>query len=257
MPDVQPPRDQDPRPLLVGHRGAAALEPENTVRAVRRGIADGADLVEFDVHLSADGQDVILHDPELDRTAAPASPLRHGRVDGYTRTELDTVLLEHGERLPRLAQMLDAAHRPDGAAVPALVEVKAPAAASLVVAALRERFPREAFADPGTSPAWVISFHPAALAAARAEAPEVPRMLIAHAVDDDFFAVAEELEVAQLSLRIRDCRPEDAARCREGGRRLNLWTARTEEQLDRALDLGCDTLTVDDPAWARRRLAGA
>ena len=31
---------------------------------------------------------------------------------------------------------------------------------------------------------------------------------------------------------------------------LNLWTARTEEELERALELGCDTLTVDDPVWA-------
>src|SRR5699024_10760581 len=50
------------RPVIVGHRGAAAVTPENTVTSFRRGVAEGSRWLECDVHLSADGQDAIIHD---------------------------------------------------------------------------------------------------------------------------------------------------------------------------------------------------
>src|SRR5699024_10151847 len=59
-------------------------------------------------------------------------------------------------------------------------------------------------------------------------------------------------EVAHVGVRIADAREGDVQRARELGAALNLWTARSEEELLRALELGCDTLTGDDPAWAAR-----
>jgi len=57
-----------PSVMLVAHRGGAALAPENTLAAFERGIAEKADAVEMDVHLSKDGEVVVIHDPELSRT---------------------------------------------------------------------------------------------------------------------------------------------------------------------------------------------
>ncbi|WP_262424939.1 hypothetical protein [Brachybacterium sp. Z12] len=51
-------------------------------------------------------------------------------------------------------------------------------------------------------------------------------------------------------MRIADARQGDVERAAELGATLNLWTARADEELERALELGCDTITVDDPAWA-------
>lgn len=69
--------------LVVGHRGAAAYEPENTLPAFERSIADGAVATELDVFLSKDGAVVVMHDPTLDRTTSLS-----GRVDEHTREEL-------------------------------------------------------------------------------------------------------------------------------------------------------------------------
>ena len=55
-------------PLIIGHRGASAVEPENTMAAFAAAIAAGADGIEFDVHLSRDGVPVIIHDETLQRT---------------------------------------------------------------------------------------------------------------------------------------------------------------------------------------------
>jgi glycerophosphoryl diester phosphodiesterase len=57
------------RPLIIGHRGASALAPENTLAAFRRALEDGADGIEFDVRLARDQVPVVIHDASLSRTA--------------------------------------------------------------------------------------------------------------------------------------------------------------------------------------------
>ena len=56
------------RPLLVAHRGASAVAPEHTIAAYEAALQAGADALELDVHLSADDQLVVIHDPTVDRT---------------------------------------------------------------------------------------------------------------------------------------------------------------------------------------------
>jgi glycerophosphoryl diester phosphodiesterase len=58
-----------PTPRLVGHRGAAGVAPENTLAAFERALADGAEIVELDVHATKDGEVVIIHDETVDRTS--------------------------------------------------------------------------------------------------------------------------------------------------------------------------------------------
>src|SRR6185436_15775814 len=57
------------RPLILGHRGASAVAPENTLAAFTRAILDGAEGIEFDVRLSRDGVPMVIHDASLRRTA--------------------------------------------------------------------------------------------------------------------------------------------------------------------------------------------
>jgi glycerophosphoryl diester phosphodiesterase len=63
------PPDRPPgQPLIVGHRGAMGYAPENTFAAYELALTMGVDAVECDVHLSADGVPVVIHDHTLDRT---------------------------------------------------------------------------------------------------------------------------------------------------------------------------------------------
>lgn len=73
-------------PLIIGHRGASAHAPENTLAAFRRAIDDGAEGLEFDVRLSADGQAVVFHDATLRRTGR-----RRGAVIDLPASELAKV----------------------------------------------------------------------------------------------------------------------------------------------------------------------
>lgn len=70
-------------PLIIGHRGAAAVAPENTLLSFQRALADGADGIEFDVRLALDGVAVVIHDPTLRRTG-----LREGKVATLSSAEL-------------------------------------------------------------------------------------------------------------------------------------------------------------------------
>jgi len=73
-------------PLIIGHRGASAVAPENTMAAFREAIAAGADGIEFDVRLARDGVPVVIHDNTLRRTGG----LSH-RVADLTSAELAKV----------------------------------------------------------------------------------------------------------------------------------------------------------------------
>ena len=238
------------QPQIVGHRGAAAVEPENTILSFRRGVAEGSQWLECDVHLSADGKDVIIHDATLDRTAQEDSPLRTGAVAELTRAQLDRVLVGKDQHIPTLAQVLEAAVREDGTRVPVLVEIKAPAAADLVIDLLLEHFDEADWEDPATAPACMLSFHEEPLRRTAERAPQIPLMRTTTATSPEWWQSCRDLQVAHLGVRIADARQGDVERAAELGATLNLWTARTEEELERALELGCDTITVDDPAWA-------
>lgn len=245
---------------LVGHRGAAAVEPENTLVSFRRGVTEGSAWLECDVHLSADGRDVIIHDATIDRTVQENSPLRTGTVAELTREQLDRVLVGGDQHIPTLDEVLDAAVRPDGTRVPLLVEIKAPAAIDLVLEIVGRRFTPEDFAADGADasgqpPVTILSFHAEPLAVALERAPWIPRMRTTTATSPEFWQSVQQLQATQVGVRIADARQVDVERARQLGVILNLWTARSEEELERALELGCDTITVDDPAWARERIA--
>lgn len=91
-------------PLTVGHRGASALAPENTLRAFEVAIEHGLDVCELDVHLSRDGQLVVIHDDDLSRVAG-----RGLRVADVTVAELARIDVGDGQGVPRLIDVFELA----------------------------------------------------------------------------------------------------------------------------------------------------
>ncbi|MFC0673665.1 glycerophosphodiester phosphodiesterase [Brachybacterium hainanense] len=234
------------RPRIVGHRGAAALAPENTLASFRRAVADGAQLLECDVHLSRDGHVVIMHDETIDRTAHVASPLRTGAIADLTRAELETVLLGadgDGEPVPFLDQLLEET------TVPLFIEVKAAAAAAAVAAQL-ESLPGDA---PGRA-STVITFHAAAAADIRRERPDTPVSYLVDVIDEAALARAAELGAVGIGPWVQGLSLHAARAVHEAGLELNPWTVNEAPQLDVALACGADTITTDDPAWVAREL---
>jgi glycerophosphoryl diester phosphodiesterase len=95
-----------PATLLAAHRGGSLLWPENSLLAFRNAVALGADFIEFDVHLSKDGEVIVIHDPTLDRTTSGSGPVKDRTVAELKALRLKDrtgVLTE--ETVPTLAEV--------------------------------------------------------------------------------------------------------------------------------------------------------
>jgi glycerophosphoryl diester phosphodiesterase len=90
------------RPLIIGHRGASAEAPENTLAAFALAQAQGADGIEFDVQLSADGWPVVIHDSKLERTTNGK-----GIVQQFTMADLQQLDAGQGQRIPTLDEVFE------------------------------------------------------------------------------------------------------------------------------------------------------
>nr|MDO8134891.1 glycerophosphodiester phosphodiesterase family protein [Candidatus Njordarchaeum guaymaensis] len=113
---------------IVGHAGGAAYEPENTIRAIRRSIEMKVDMVEVDVHATKDGQLVVIHDNEVDRTTNGK-----GSVKEMSLQEIRKLDAGKGEKIPTLQEVLATSRNIVGA----MIEVKAPNIEKLLVDLIR------------------------------------------------------------------------------------------------------------------------
>lgn len=157
---------------IIAHRGASAYEPENTLRAFERAVALGADWVELDVRLTADGHAVVSHADDLG-----ACTNGHGLVSASTLAYLRGLDAGKGERLPTFAEALEAMAGRCGL----YVELKAAGAAAAVARAV----------GAATREDVVLgSFVPAHLLEAREVAPALRRSILVGETDVDLVAAA-------------------------------------------------------------------
>ena len=131
--------------IIVAHRGASTQAPENTMEAFRLGIEAGADAIELDVHLTADGQLAVIHDDTLDRTTDRTGAVADLGMDEIREADAGARFTRHddsgfpfagrGLRVPALPEVLD--WLPDEAGL--VIEIKARAAADAVVESVAGR----------------------------------------------------------------------------------------------------------------------
>jgi len=89
--------------ILVGHRGASAYEPENTLRAFKKALELGANAIEMDVRATADKKIVVIHDSDVDRTTNG-----RGLVKIFTLEQIKKLDAGKGEKILTLKEALDA-----------------------------------------------------------------------------------------------------------------------------------------------------
>jgi glycerophosphoryl diester phosphodiesterase len=195
------------RPRVIAHRGARAVEPENTIRAFRRAEETGADAIELDLRVSADGELVVVHDPDVNGVPVVAQ----------RRADLD---------LCTFAEVLAAT------TVPLQVELKVPETVRLVADHAAEIADR----------AVVSSFDPGIVAAIPRG---LRRALIVSEAPVDALVQAAAVGATTLCLGFPGLTVELVEDCRAAGVAIDAWPVNDPETLRRAMELGVDEITTD------------
>jgi glycerophosphoryl diester phosphodiesterase len=239
-------------PLVIAHRGYSAVAPENTLAAFEAALRAGADLLELDVHLSADGVPVVVHDHTLDATTGISRAVGEVSTTDLTHVDAGVWFSEAyaGQRVPTLAEVLRLTAEHPGAGL--LIEFKGRwAPASVAVAAL-------IVADSGIADRCVLqSFDRSTVAALRDWAPDVRRALLVLRPEEDPAAQARTLAA---ELGVMACNPSVAAvvaspevvgAFHDAGMQVFTWTVDEPVLWAEVLRWGVDGIITNDPARLR------
>lgn len=239
------PQFQSTRPLNLAHRGACAVAPENTLSAFRRAIELGADGIELDVQLSADGAVVVCHNFEVDQTSNG-----HGRIVAKSLAELKELDFGGwfgpqfaGERIPTLDEVFD--HL--GPAVLVNIELKTESLRSSgLEAAVADLIARRRLYDR----VIVSSFNPIALWRLRRLETRIAVGLL-YAPNLPIFLARAWLRPV---VRPQALHPEQTlvdasylAWARRLGYAVNVWTVNEEAGMRRLIDLHVTAIITDYP----------
>jgi glycerophosphoryl diester phosphodiesterase len=231
-------------PLIIGHRGASADAPENTMAAFSLAIEQGADGIEFDVQLCADGVPVIVHDDTVDRICDAS-----GRVDQMTVAELQRLDLGMDQTVPTLDELFERF----GRSILYNLELKTMSVTDRgLEAAVAERL----IAHGLGAEVLVSSFSLFALRRIRPLLPPAIRL-----------GFLRERASTRLACRLAyadadhpDHRLVDAASmawAERNGYRVHVWTVDDPDEARRLAALGVDGLITNRPAFLRRHLTPA
>jgi glycerophosphoryl diester phosphodiesterase len=248
------------QPLVAAHRGGAALWPENSLLAFRQALALGVDFLETDVHLTADGEVIVLHDPTLDRTTTATGPVAERRLADLASVRLRaTDGAATAEPVPTLVQLLDVLEAPRGAGrhVRLLLEIKVDASRRAypdiedkVLAPIRAR--------GLASRVLIMAFQPDTLRRVRALDPTIPTMLLLNRarMEREGIAVAvqeaRDVRASHLGIDHRAIDRGVVAAARAANLGLAAWTVNAEPDMRRMIGLGADVLITDRPDLATR-----
>jgi len=246
--------------LNIAHRGGRDIRPEHTLVAYEQALADGADVLELDIHATSDGVIVVMHDGTIDRTTDGAGAIKEMTFEelrtydaGYNFTTDDGATYPYrgmGLLVPSLEEVLEAF--PDA---PYVIELKQaePSIVDDFVAMTREHEVIDQING--------ASFDDAVLAELRAAAPEmatsfsedevVEYFLLSSnpdGIDPDYVPPAEFLQVPPRRGELEVLHEQFIPTAHELGLKVHVWTINDKDDMRTLIeDFGVDGIMTDDP----------
>jgi glycerophosphoryl diester phosphodiesterase len=266
---------------VVAHRGASEEAPEHTLAAYKKAIEDGADALECDVRLTADGHLVCVHDRRVNRTS-------NGRGAVSALELADLAALDFGSWKTRDAREVlsgrdeepDWEVRPEdreatsvltlerllelvadsGRRVELAIETKHPTRWAGQVEErlllLLKRFGLDAPDTAAESPVRIMSFSARSLHRVRAAAPTLPTVYLTQFVSPRLRdgRLPEGVGIAGPSIRIVRNHPAYVERWKRAGHQVHVWTVNELDDVDLCVGLGVDAIITNRPRAVLRRL---
>ena len=248
---------QTASPLLAAHRGGSLLWPENSLLAFRNALALGADFIEFDVHLSRDGEVMVIHDATLDRTTTGAGPVRDRSVAELKALRLkDRSGAVTAETVPTLDEVVEVAAQ---AKRRMLLEIKVDAGKARYPG-IEEKVLAILDRHAMTASTVVMSFEAPTWRRVRELRPEVATCALYSARALARTSLSAELDTLRAS-GVRFIGVEhtvvDAAAVKQAqaeGIGLGAWTVNNPADMQRMIGAGVTILITDQPDVAKTLL---
>lgn len=216
--------------IVIGHRGAAGLKPENTLLGFEEAIRLGVDMIECDIRRTAGGHLVIMHDATVDRTTNG-----RGAVVELQLSEVRSLDAGAGERVPLLDEVLELIQK---RGVPALLEIKALEAVEPTVAAVRSH---RLFSNV------IVTGNLAATSHAKELAPECQVGVPFHTPTESDVRAAANLGAQGVGIHFTALTEDHMRLCKELGLFVRAWNPITEEQIRSTIAYHPDGITTDRP----------
>jgi glycerophosphoryl diester phosphodiesterase len=226
------------KPLVVGHRGAAAHALENTSASFDRAVAIGVDMIELDVHESLDGEFIVIHDAHLGRVSSGTDVVRktHSKI-------LKSVKLRNGQSILTLAE----ASRLIPRAVGLMVEVKAMHSFDKLSAWARQEL--------SLREVMVTSFDLSLLLKLKAAFPQMIQGVVSKTTTHLSRAKALGLNARAVCVDYRCLSRASMPNLRQEWRQIFAWTVDRRQDIERMLELGVDGIISNRPDIVREALA--
>ena len=215
--------------LRIGHRGARAYEPENTLRSFKKAIELGVDAVELDVRRTKDNEIVVIHDAEIDRTTSGK-----GLVSELTLKEIKRLVTEKGEKIPTLEEALDYLDKK----VKILIELKETDLENTMINLIQEKGLEKNVI--------IVSFLSEALRRVRDLNDEVETGLI-YVRHENPIRAALELRANYLLPLYQFTHTANIKKAHENGIKVIVWTINKQEEVLEYVKKGVDGIASDKP----------
>lgn len=239
--------------IIIGHRGACAHAPENTLASFKLAVEHGADYVELDAKLSADGEVMVIHDQTVDRTTEGTGRVNQLTFEQLKRLDAGSRFDKQyaGEKIPTLDEVFKAV----GKDVKINVELTNYASKN---DALVEKTVEVVMANKMEQRVLFSSFAPVNLKRVHALLPQAPVAILCLPGIAGLFSRSSlmiELSPDIVHPYLTDINAKYIAKEHKRGRKLNVWTVNEDKNLRRLFSLGVDGIFTDDPRNARRIMA--
>lgn len=264
---------------VVAHRGASEDAPEHTLAAYRKAIEDGADALECDVRLTADGHLVCVHDRRVNRTSNGRGAVSALELSDLAALDFGSWKSRDPAGGPRVEEP-DWEHRPEdreatsvltlerllelvsdaGRRVELAIETKHPTRWAGQVEErlllLLKRFGLDAPAAPEHSTVRVMSFSARSLHRVRAASPTLPTVYLTQFVTPRLRdgRLPAGVGIAGPSIRIARSHPAYIERLKESGHEVHVWTVNEPRDVDLCVRLGVDAIITNRPRAVLDRL---
>ena len=240
--------NQLPHPAVYGHRGASSYAPENTMSAFRLAKQQGADGIEFDVKLSADGQVVIIHDPTVNRTTNGKGLVKNLSLSEIKQLDAGSSFSSQfaGEPIPTLAELFDEMRHSLYMNVEMTNYTTQSDLLPEKVAELVRKY------DMYDSIVF-SSFSKKTITRIHALLPEIPVAMLANeglpgAINRSSIGLKAAPDA--LHPHFSDVTPAMIEKQKQYHRKVNVWTVNQEADIRRMIVLGVDGIITNDPILA-------